>query len=511
MQGAELGAVAAPSQDESRAEGSEITITSGHRFARLRPAVVGPLRRNGLPAAIGTATAAAYGYASWLSYVHLQSGLDLAIFREAVARYSSGSMPWSMVKGRGGFNLLGDHFSPIIAVLAPVYHFAPDPRTLLLAQAILIGIAAFVVSATALQHLGKAWCGLIGIAFSYSWGVQGLALFEFHEVAFALPVLALACKWWMERRSRRVFAALLVLFLVKEDAGVVIVGFALAAAARRAWKWSLALAFIGIGGTAVVVRLIIPHFSFYGTWTYGGALQVGSGSLLGGVLERLTQSLLGGGFQVLAMVLACTALLACGSPLMLVALPMLASRLLSDQPSYWGVNFHYNGTLMVIAFMAVIDTLVKWSPCWSWWVKRLSFCALAAASIALFSLSPLPRRVDQWSRPCPACDDVRETLSSLGVVDPRASAAATPPMLPYMPDTMAVHELKPTLMDSSGRQLWPQFVVLDCVPDQARPADWQRSFVARNEGVYFPFITLPSPTPGCAIYILRARVLTGAR
>lgn len=48
----------------------------------------------------------------------LTTGYDLGIFEQAVRSYAHGRAPVSALKGPG-FNLLGDHFSPVLASLAP--------------------------------------------------------------------------------------------------------------------------------------------------------------------------------------------------------------------------------------------------------------------------------------------------------------------------------------------------------------------------------------------------------
>lgn len=82
------------------------------RAARWSPALAAWL--------VGLATTVLYGGVSLFRFWRLDAGVDLAIFGEAVKRYSEGSLPWSNIKAVEGFNLLGDHFSPVIAAIAPI-------------------------------------------------------------------------------------------------------------------------------------------------------------------------------------------------------------------------------------------------------------------------------------------------------------------------------------------------------------------------------------------------------
>src|SRR5262245_2734740 len=90
------------------------------------------------------------GYAALSISRHLHgrtTGFDLGIFESAVRGYAQLHAPIVDLKGPG-FNLLGDHFHPILALLAPAYRLFPTPITLLVAQAALL--AASVIPVTRL-------------------------------------------------------------------------------------------------------------------------------------------------------------------------------------------------------------------------------------------------------------------------------------------------------------------------------------------------------------------------
>ncbi|WP_344328620.1 DUF2079 domain-containing protein, partial [Kitasatospora putterlickiae] len=103
----------------------------------------GPLsgRRTAALALLCFAVTAACGLQQWSAV--LLGGFDLGIFHQGVAGYADLGLPVSPVKSYHhefppGFSLLGDHFSPILAVLAPLYWIWEDPRALILGQALLL-------------------------------------------------------------------------------------------------------------------------------------------------------------------------------------------------------------------------------------------------------------------------------------------------------------------------------------------------------------------------------------
>ena len=68
------------------------------------------------------------------------SSWDNAIFEQAVRGYAHWGAPTVDVKGPG-FNQLGDHFSPILVLVAPFYRVFPSAQTILIAQAVLLARA----------------------------------------------------------------------------------------------------------------------------------------------------------------------------------------------------------------------------------------------------------------------------------------------------------------------------------------------------------------------------------
>ena len=88
-----------------------------------------------LPAALAVAVGAwiliAYSVDQWRSIT--VPSWDLAIFAELAKDYAHGRAPIVPIKGEG-YNLLGDHFHPILILLGPVWRLFPTPLALLVVQ-----------------------------------------------------------------------------------------------------------------------------------------------------------------------------------------------------------------------------------------------------------------------------------------------------------------------------------------------------------------------------------------
>ena len=96
----------------------------------------------GVPAAVALAVGAlyvCYSLAQWRALV--VPSWDLGIFTEAIQAYSRFEAPTVPIKSPG-YNLLGDHFHPILALLGPVYRIFPSALTLLVAQDVLLAVSA---------------------------------------------------------------------------------------------------------------------------------------------------------------------------------------------------------------------------------------------------------------------------------------------------------------------------------------------------------------------------------
>lgn len=308
------------------------------------------------------------------------TGFDLGIFEQEVRSYASGHWPTSTLKGPG-FPLLGDHFSPVTAVLAPAYRLFPGPGTLLVAQALLLGIAAVPLVRWAHRVAGTGVALVVGLGFGLSWGIAQAVIFDFHEVAFAVPLLAFSLSALGAGRLRAALAWAAPLVLVKEDLGLTLAVIGLLVAWRGERRLGVVAAIGGAAATLVEMAVVIPAISPAGTDTYAGRLG------LEAVWRLPTLVTDGTKLTTLVMVLLPTGLLAVRSPLLWVAVPTLAWRLLSDYPSYWGTAFHYSAVLMPVVFAALVEVLARGVATRA--ARRWGLALGAAATVACL-LAPPP-------------------------------------------------------------------------------------------------------------------------
>jgi uncharacterized membrane protein len=341
------------------------------------------------PYFLAIALFAAYAAVSITRFQHLATrSWDLGIFEQAVRAYAHLQAPVVDLKGPG-FNVLGDHFSPVLTLLAPVYRLFPSPITLLVAQAALFALSAVPVTRAAAGLLGRSRGLALGIAYGLSWGVQRAVDFDFHEICFAVPLIAFSLEAVLARRWRPALLWALPLVLVKEDLGMTVAAIALVVALRsrrsssRTFLYALAVAVVGITATAVTLTVVIPSFNTSGDYDYWSKVDTGF-SLFDGTGTKL---------RTLAWLLLPTSgLLALRSPLFAVALPTLGWRFLSADDHYWGTDWHYSAVLMPVVALALLDALhqsrVSSRPWLRSYARQLP-AAVAGAALALTSTLPL--------------------------------------------------------------------------------------------------------------------------
>jgi uncharacterized membrane protein len=297
---------------------------------------------------------------------------DLGIFTEQVKQYAHLHAPVADIRG-AGFNLLGDHFSPIVALVAPFFLLAPSPITLLVAQAVLTAVSVLPVTWVAAEKLGRRAGAAIGAAYGLSWGLQQMIDFDFHEIAFALPLLAFSLAALIRGRYRNAVLWALPLVFVKEDQGFTVAALGVVMIVISLWRDdprpSVRAALIGgqflvawgIAWSVLAIAVIIPHFNpahHYLYWNDGGTLSPGSSFGVGTTVRQFFTAW-PTKLQTVLMLLLPTAFIALWSPLALIALPSIVLRFLATNANFWGTQYHYNATAMTILFLAAIDAIAR--------------------------------------------------------------------------------------------------------------------------------------------------------
>ncbi|MER6401697.1 DUF2079 domain-containing protein [Kitasatospora sp. NPDC001603] len=358
-------------------------------------------RRTAVLTLLCFAVTAACGLQQW-SAVRL-GGFDLGIFHQGVAGYAHLGLPISPVKSYHHefppeFSLLGDHFSPILAALAPLYWIWEDPRTLLLGQALLLAAGVPLIRRIAVYCFTRQADGttggaegatasdpahlravrrvadLAGLVYGLGWPLLAAARGGFHEVAFAVPLTLLMFERGLARRWGTAALAAALLCATKEDLGLLVGVYGLVliyrnrprgdrVGDRRALAFGAGLLIGGPLASALAIVRLIPAMGgqpdYY--WVYGSigpnAVEALS-NLLGDPLLLVQVATNASIKPLLVLWLFGTLLLVpLRSAATLCLLPLLAERVLSDNPNHWSITHHYDAFLWPVLLTATLEAL----------------------------------------------------------------------------------------------------------------------------------------------------------
>jgi uncharacterized membrane protein len=321
----------------------------------------------------------AYALYSIWEHNHFLTDYDLAIADQAVWNFSRFQSP-EITTTVPPVNVLGDHFSPILILLSPLYWLWSDPRMLLIAQAALIAASIVPVFLFAEPRMGRVGGYLLAAAYSLFWGISAAVGYQFHDVAFS-PLLVALCILFADRRQwTPFFVSLAGLLLVKESMSVLAVFIGLWLLTGRELRVGAITIAAGVIWYFLAVDVLIPGFAegtAYTHWTYT-SFGADAPSAVGHIathplspLEELVND--PEKRRTLAyLFLPFLGLILC-SRLALLCIPLVAQQMFSASPLFWGPDFHYWLAIAPVLAMGSADGFHNL-------IRRLDFERSLAAS-----------------------------------------------------------------------------------------------------------------------------------
>jgi uncharacterized membrane protein len=394
---------------------------------------------------------------------------DLGIFDQVVWNTSHGHWFENSIM-RDSPNHLGHHFSPILLLFVPLYWVRSDPTTLIVAQTLLVGFAGLPVFWIARWLLASARAGLAFLlAYLLHPATAYICLFDFHEVAVAVPLLCLALHLMLRQRYAPLLFVLGGMLLVKEDLGLVCAAMGLYIVLfQRQWRWGIPLAFIGIFWTAALVGVIIPGFhpsrEYYFTYLYSefgsSTIEILQNIVLqpGAMWQRLSAP--DRQEYLLQMFAPLGGLPLLGAPALMVAIPGLFTQLLSNHLPTPLIKFQYSATALppllaaaVLGVRFVCGVFPQWRRAMTGILPGL---VVACSLLGAYLYGPLPgaRSFDfSQYRQLPRFDTLRTMLRTIPA---EASAVAQCNIVPHISQRQAVYQFH-----TLGTNPPPDYYLLD--------------------------------------------------
>ena len=317
--------------------------------------------------------------------------IDLGIFDQVIWNTAHGRLYWDTLDPyvQAHHLFLGQHFSPGLLLLVPLYWLAPSVNTLLVVQTVCLAAAALPIYALAARRMGDERIALaLALAYLCSPALAYVNLFDFHEIAMAVPLLAWALERLDSGHARAAVAILCLALLFKEEIGLIVAAFGLyVALAGRRPRLGAGLLTLGLGWTALVVYWAVPLLRggpyLFDSRYQGGLLDHGHlhPAYLLHFLSPEKLAYLGWlGLPLLGLPLL-------GGWTALLLAPTAAYTLLSTYPNQYDIHYHYSAPLLPLLFAGSVYGLLR-IP-----VRAhlpLAGCVLALVALSGWLVGPLP-------------------------------------------------------------------------------------------------------------------------
>ncbi|MFA5030659.1 MAG: DUF2079 domain-containing protein [Patescibacteria group bacterium] len=213
-----------------------------------------------LSASLGVALALIF-FSIWKYSHQLYNALDLGIYTQTA---------WNIVHTHSWFNAiqnsvyLGDHVEFLLYPIAYISSIYLHPLTLTVIQILAIVSTSIPLYFIAKKFLSEKTSCILSVAFLLNPLIWNIALFEFHMLAFAIPMLMWLLFAYASKSYKLFFVFLLLSLLVREDVALVIFGIgALSLIDKRSVRWWL-VPFISSIGWFIGALTINSHFAEHG-------------------------------------------------------------------------------------------------------------------------------------------------------------------------------------------------------------------------------------------------------
>lgn len=357
------------------------------RFARevvdLTPAQSGPGRptaptAEGLPCwwregGFWAVVIVSLGLTVFHTYVQIKLHRGLQYGSPDIGYYAE--MLLNVLRGRGlfceafGHHFFGEHFSPGLYLLVPLYACYPHIETLMVLGAGLVLSGSWAVYALTRAHRGSAGLAM-GLAAAYllypSIGrILYGASYGFHEILAVIPLMLWSFYHYARKQRLRMLLLMVLAVSFKENVAIVygVFGVYVFVRNRRHW-WGLVLCGVCILHFAIVLMWIVPAFNAGGAYSKFYLYDNLGGSPTGLLTALVTQpSLFIERFLCwrtfcFALALALPlGMVVFRRPVVLVALPTFGFICLMNTPDFASIRFWHQASLLPVLWLAAVQAV----------------------------------------------------------------------------------------------------------------------------------------------------------
>lgn len=409
---------------------------------------------------------------------------DLGIFDQVVWNSAQGRLFENSVMADSP-SFLGHHFSPILLALVPLYWVYPDPVALLAVQALLLALAGlplFWLARYLLHSPGIALAVLL--AYLLHPATAFVALFDFHEIALAVPLLTMALYLLLRQRYIPFALCVALALLAKEEMGLVAAAMgAFIALAQRRWRAGLGLGAAGLLWTLLMVRYVVPSFHPSGEYFFNARYA----NLGPTPLAAIRHALLDPGFALGQMLMPekqtylqqlyapVAALPLLGWPVLGMAVPTFLYLLLSGQFAGDSMRSQYSAPLL--PFLLGASALgLHWlrersKARWRTLAPGLAAFVVSAAALGAYLYGPLPLARHFTPERYQAAPRLAAARQMIAQIPPQANVIAQSDLVPQLSQRRTVQ-----LFGLADPALRPDYYLFDT---DSKASRWPLSYEDR--------------------------------
>ena len=372
---------------------------------------------------------------------YLTNAFDLGIHDQAIYNILHSGYMRSTLYGTYAIDYIGDHFSPILYLLAPIYALREDARTLLALQSLFLAAAAIPLYLLARLKTRSVWIALaLVMAYLLHPALHGVNLDDFHQLALVILFL-LSALYFLETERLVPFVICLILALfVKEEVALTVVAIgAYVFFAKRHRRLGAALVLGGLLYFGAVIGWVMPRLG--GTpqidTRYGGYIAAGTRGAPGVAWTLFTNPVFTA-VQVLGNPEKVTFLLQVFLPVLflpllaspvawLVALPALAIQTITNAHTQYDIIGHYTAHLLPLIFFLTILALGRLNAATTRGkvIRGAVTLGLAASTLSMSYLYSRALPGGQTAQPWPQEDSHNRVVDSFVAQLPRQAVVST--------------------------------------------------------------------------------------
>ncbi|MDH6236555.1 hypothetical protein H4V99_001300 [Cryobacterium sp. CG_9.6] len=257
--------------------------------------------------------------------------------------------------------------------------------------------------------------------------------------------------------------------------GLTVAAIGIVLAYRSRQPLGIWLAVWGVAWFGIASLIVLPMLNPDGHWAYAESMNLAAPSTSFFHPEKAL---------TLVLLVVASGAIALRSPLVLVLLPTLAWRFLSDNSGYWGPTWQYSAVLMPILFCAVLDGITACRSGRTRWMRtygRIAPALVVLAAVALLPQLPLAKLVSTQTQFSNSRNEAAH--AALARVPDHAVVESDIGLMAYLVPRTTVYWV-------GNKNPLPEYLVVD-LQSGSIPAEWSSvEDIARHIHPGVPFHTV---------------------